>query len=156
VKSRIKDVVFGFFTLALLVGPVHAQAVHVEDIRVQLFYERSGVLSEDFAKTKDASFWNTIIGEGSAKEPANSFLVSVVLRGKADSIVHSESVVVTVYDESKKTKVLERRFGDLLFGVDGRLVKPVFIENRTCAPIRISARTNANTKTITVPFKCGE
>jgi hypothetical protein len=156
VKFRTKDVLFGFFTLALLVGPVHAQAVHVEEIRVQLFYEHSGALSEDFAKTKDASFWNTIIGEGSAKEPANSFLVSVVLRGKPNSFVQSESVVVTVYDESKKSRVLERRFGGLAFGDDGRLVKPVFIENRTCAPIRISARSNANTKTITVPFKCGE
>jgi hypothetical protein len=151
-----KEVVFALFALTLLVEPASAQAVHVEDIHVQLFYERSGVLSEDFTKVKDPSFWNTIIGEGIAKEPANSLLVSVVLRGKPASSVQSESVVVTVFDESKKTKILERRFDRLLFGDDGRVVKPVFVENRTCTPIRISARSKTNTKTITVPFKCGE
>jgi hypothetical protein len=68
----------------------------------------------------------------------------------------SEIEAVLLYDESKKTKVLERRFDSLLFGDDGRVVKPVFVENRTCTPIRISAQSKTNTKTITVPFKCGE
>src|SRR5262245_25645280 len=87
-----KKVTSVLFVLTLFVEPASAQAVHVEDIRVQLFYERSGKLSEDFTKVKDVSFWNTTIGEGTAKEPANSFLVSIVLRGKPTSFVDSESI----------------------------------------------------------------
>jgi hypothetical protein len=152
----IKKGACALFAFTLPVEPASAQAVNVEDIRVQLFYERSGTLSEDFTKVKDVSFWNTIIGEGIAKEPANSFLVSVVLRGKPASFVESERVVVTVFVESKKSKVLQRRFDSFLFGDEGRVVKPVFVENQTCAPIRISARSKANTKTMTLPFKCGD
>jgi hypothetical protein len=154
--SIIKNVTFVLFALAFLAERAKAQPVIVEDIRVQLFYESTGKLSADLAKVKDVSFWNTIIGEGFAKEPANSFLVSVVLRGKPASFVNSERVVVTVFDESKKSKALQRRFRSFLFSDEGLVVKPVFVENQTCAPVRISAQSKANTKTITLPFKCGE
>jgi hypothetical protein len=151
-----KEVALALIALALVFEPATAQSVRVEDIRVQLFYEHSGTLSDDLTKVKDLSLWNTIISEGIAKEPADSFLVSVVLRGKPASFEQSERVVVTVFDESKKSKVLQRRFDSFLFGDEGRVVKPVFVENRTCMPIRISARSKSNAKTINLPFKCGE
>ena len=56
--------------LTLLVASASAQPVSVENIRVQLFYERNGELSEDITKVKDIILWNTIIGEGYAKQPA--------------------------------------------------------------------------------------
>src|SRR5665647_276349 len=62
-----------------------AQNATVEDIHVQLFYEYSGALSDDLTKRKSLSLWNTMIGEGSSKEPANSFLVSVVVKGAPES-----------------------------------------------------------------------
>jgi hypothetical protein len=151
-----RALIFALAAPCLLTGIANAQTAQIEDIRVQLFYERSGTLSEDLTKLKKLSLWNTVIGEGDAKEPANSFLVSVDIRGKPDSFVKQESIAVTVFDKAKKTMVMQRRFDGLLFGKDGRLVKPVFVENRTCAPIEITARGKSGAKTVTVPFACGE
>jgi len=62
-----------------------AQTATIEDIRVQLFYAYSGTLSDDLTKRKDLVLRNTMIGEGGAKEPANSFLVSVVVKGQSEA-----------------------------------------------------------------------
>jgi hypothetical protein len=147
---------FALAAPCFLIGIANAQTAQIEDIRVQLFYERSGTLSEDLTKLKKVSLWNTIIGEGDAKEPANSFLVSVEVRGKPESFNKGESIAVTVFDKAKKSMVMQRRFDGLLFGKDGRLVKPVFVENRTCAPLEITARGKSSVKTVTLPFACGE
>jgi hypothetical protein len=151
-----RALIFALAAPYLLIGIANAQTAQIEDIRVQLFYERSGTFSEDLTKLKKISLWNTIIGEGDAKEPANSFLVSVVIQGKPESLVKRESVAVTVFDKAKKSMVMQRRFDGLLFGKDGRLVKPVFVENRTCAPLEITARSKSGVKTVTLPFACGE
>jgi hypothetical protein len=151
-----RALIFALAAPCLLIGIASAQTAEIEDIRVQLFYERSGTLSEDLTKLKKVSLWNTIIGEGDAKEPANSFLVSVEIRGKPESFSKRESIAVTVFDKAKKSMVMQRRFDGLLFGKDGLLVKPVFVENRTCAPIEITARSKSGVKTVTVPFACGE
>jgi hypothetical protein len=132
-----------------------AQTVQVEHIRVQLFYENSGQLSDDLTKKKDLALWNTIIGEGDSGGPATAFLASVVLKSKPSSLVKRE-VVVTIMDDKKKAKVMERRFGGLSFGKDGLLVKPVLVENRTCSPTNISVSTGTSTKSVALPFECGE
>ncbi len=44
-------------------GAAAAQAVQVENIRVQLFYENSGQLSDDLTKKKNLALWNTISGK---------------------------------------------------------------------------------------------
>src|SRR6266481_247918 len=132
-----------------------AQTVHIEDIRVQLFYENTGLLSDDFTKKKNLDLWNTTIGEGGSGGPARSFLASIVLRSKPNSFLKQE-VVVTVMDDRKKVKLMERRFNGLLFDKEGQLVKPVFVENRTCSPTTISAGINKSTKQVALPFECGE
>lgn len=144
------------FALAAAVSPANAQAVQVEDIRVQLFYEHNGSLSDDLTKQKNLSLWNTIIGEGDAKGPSSAFLVSVVLRSTPEKFVKQASVSVTIVDAKKKSKLLERRFDGLAFGKDGRTVRPVFVENRTCAPTTIVAKAGASEKSVTLPFQCGE
>jgi hypothetical protein len=136
--------------------PSSAQTVEVADIRVQLFYEDSGQLSaDDLTKRKDLALWNTIIGAGDAGGPARSFLVSIVLRSTPSSFLKREAVV-TVTDDKKKTKVMERHFRGLLFGKDGQLVKPILVENQTCSPTTIRAVIGARTKSVTLPFECGE
>lgn len=132
-----------------------AEAVQVEDIRVQLFYEDSGQLSKDLTKKKDLALWNTIIGEGDSGGPARSFLASIVLRAKPNASVKGEAVV-TVTDDKKKVRVMERRFSQLNFEKNGLLVKPVLVENRTCSPTSITVSVGKSTKSVALPFECGE
>ena len=72
----------GFLAMSGLTAA--AQTAAIEDIRVQLFYEYSGTLSDDLTKRKDLVLRNTMTGGGDAKEPANSFLVSVAVKGQPE------------------------------------------------------------------------
>jgi hypothetical protein len=94
----------------VLAGPAGAQALKVDDIKVQLFYELSGTLSDDLTKQKKLSLWNTLIGEGDAK-------------------------------------VMQRQFSGIAFNRTGRVVKALFVENRTCASIEITARSGDSVRT---------
>jgi hypothetical protein len=128
------------------------QAAQVEEIRVQLFREISGTFSEDVIATGEG-FWNVIIAE----DPADAFLVTVVVRGKPDEYDRKAFVTIGVFDDKTGKKLAERSYrGGLLFRADGRRIKPFMVYDQTCTPIRITARSNAGAKTVKVPFRCGE
>jgi hypothetical protein len=91
-----------------------------------------------------------------AKEPASSFLVSVVILGKPDSYDKQRAVSVVVTDKTKKSVVMQRQFSGLAFDRSGRVVKALFVENRTCASIEITARSGDSVRTEALPFECGE
>jgi hypothetical protein len=131
--------------------PAAAQQSQVESIRVHLFKENTGTLSDDIV-TNNPGLWNVIIGDNQA----NSFLVSVVISGKPDSYDRDGRVVVSVYDDDAKKLVVKRSSRGFLFGKDGRIYKPIFVENLTCSRVRIVARMRAGEKSETVTFRCGE
>jgi hypothetical protein len=129
-----------------------ADAAQVEAIRVQLFRERSGTFSHDVIETGEG-FWNVIINE----DPSDSFLITVVVRGKPDTYDKTAFVTISVFDDKTGKKLAERRNpGGLLFPADGRRIKPFMVHDQNCTPIRITARSNAGAKTVKVPFRCGE
>jgi hypothetical protein len=137
----------------------HAQAATVDDIRVQLFYEHSGKLSDDLTKRKDLALFNTMIGEGESKEPANSFLVAVVVKGQPETFDKDAALTVTVTTDGKrKAKVADKSFGSgILFGPEGRVVKAMLVHDRVCVPLVVTAKLRSGAaKSFTLPFKCGE
>lgn len=136
---------------AAFAGNAAAQQSRVESIRVHLFKENTGTLSDDIV-TNNPGLWNVIIGDNQAE----SFLVSVVISGKPDSYDDKGIAVVSVFDDDKKKLVAKRSFRGFLFGKDGRTYKPIFIEHLTCSRVRIVARTPAGEKSETVTFRCGE
>ena len=131
--------------------PAAAQQSKVESIRVHLFKENTGTLSDDIV-TNNPGLWNVIIGDNQAE----SFVVSVVISGKPDSYDRDGRVVVSVYDDDARKLVARRTFRGFLFGKDGRTYKPVFVEHLTCSRVRIVARSRAGEKSETVTFRCGE
>lgn len=137
--------------LAAAILPAAAQQSQVESIRVHLFKENTGTLSDDIV-TNNPGLWNVIIGDNQA----NSFLVSVVISGKPDSYDRDGRVVVSVYDDDAKKLVVRRSFRGFLFGKDGRTYKPVLVDHLTCSRVRIMTRTRAGQKSETVTFRCGE
>jgi hypothetical protein len=141
--------------LAALAAAQSAPAPGVGKIRMQLFYEDSGRLSEDIAPPAEFIGWNTGIGEGSAKEPANDLLVSVeVLSGGAESIGQPLSVVV----RGGKGKVLgQRRFADVLTSADGRTWKALWLTDIGCAGhVEVTATLGRSTRKAAVDLDCGE
>jgi hypothetical protein len=136
-----------------------AQNATIQDIRVQLFYEYTGALSDDLTKRKDLSLFNTMIGEGDAKQPANSFLVAVSVKGQPDTFDKAAALTVTVTtDDKRKSKVAEKAFGSgMLFGPEGQVVKAMMVHDRVCAPLIVTAKLKSGaSKSVNLPFKCGE
>src|SRR3712207_7607316 len=78
-------------SLGLAAGgtPASAQGnvTKVDEIRAQLFYERSGRLSQNIAPPAKFESRNTVIGEGHAEGPAGDILVSVLLSGPAGKVL---------------------------------------------------------------------
>jgi hypothetical protein len=105
--------------------------------------------------TKMARDYRTILGEGDAGEPANDFLVLVVLSGPAGKFV-KQPLIVSVMRAGEKKPIGERRFETLLFGPEGKLTKPAFVTNATCRTITITVSTGSISKSINVDFRCGE
>jgi hypothetical protein len=138
-------------TTIAAVLPAAAQQAQVESIRVQLYKENTGTLSDDII-TNNPGLWNVIIGENQA----NSFLITFVISGKPDSYDRDGTVVVSVFDDDVKKRVMQRRFRGFLFGKEGRTFKPLMVDNLTCSRVRIVARSRAGEKSETVTFRCGE
>jgi hypothetical protein len=143
-----------------LIIPASAQ-VAVEDIRMQLFLERSGKLSDNIVGTKK-NFRNTVIGEGDAGEPAEAILVTLLITGpknaKSSDKIARDLASVTVTQASKQgPKVLLRRaYGGFLFGEDGKAHKAFMLDNATCAPLEVDVKLGRSRKTAKIDFTCGE
>ena len=154
-KMRVPAIAAGL--LALASHAAAAQTATIEDIRVQLFYEYSGALSDDLTKRKDLALSNTMTAEGDAKEPANSFLVSVAVKGQPETFDKGAALTVTVVTNNKrKAKVAAKAFSGILFGPEGRVVKAIFVNDRVCVPLTVTARLKSgSTKSVQLPFKCG-
>ncbi len=135
--------------------------VAVDDIRLQLFKERSGTLSENIAGSRKP-FVNTTSGGGDAGEPAEAVLVTMVITGPKNSKASDKiardiaSVTVTQAARTGSRVLLKRAFGGFQFGDDGRSHKVFLLDNATCAPLEVDVRLGRTRKTVKVDFRCDE
>jgi len=140
--------------------PAHAQ-VAIDEIRAQLFLERSGKLSENLVGAKKALF-NTVIGEGDAGEPADAILITLAFTGaknsKSSDKIARDLASITVKQQAKTgEKILLRRvYGGFLFGETGRIHKAFLLDNATCAPLEIEVKVGRSRKEAKLDFACGE
>lgn len=146
------------FVLALSVSAASAQ-VAVDDIRLQLFKERSGTLSENIAGSKK-DFVNTPSGGGDAGEPAEAVLVTLAFTGprnskSSDKIARDlASVTVTQTAKTGPRTLLKRAYGGFQFGDDGKSYKAFLLENATCGALEVDVRLGRSRKTTKIDFKC--
>lgn len=140
--------------------PARAQVV-IDEIRAQLFLERSGKLSENLVGSKKALF-NTAAGEGDAGEPADAILVTLAFTGakntKSSDKIARDLASVTVRQQAKTGEkiLLKRVYGGFLFGESGRIHKAFLLDNATCAPLDIEVKVGRSRKEAKLDFACGE
>jgi hypothetical protein len=146
--------------IAAFCAPAHAQ-VAIDEIRAQLFLERSGKLSENLVGTRKALF-NTVIGEGDAGEPADAILVTLGFTGarntKSSDKIARDLASITVRQQAKTGEriLLRRVYGGFLFGETGRIHKAFLLDNATCAPLEIEVKVGRSRKEAKLDFACGE
>ena len=157
-SSVLRGLTASAAALALLAGSAAAQApapIKLERIRVQLIYETTGTLSPDITPPADFSLWNTIIGEGSAAEPASDILVGVELSTTDDQANATLPLKVVVRGEGGK--VLATRTFDSVFLDDHRAVRSLLVPDATCAgPVVIEASFGTQRLRTPIDFACGE
>lgn len=151
---------FGLGLLAASSASAFAQ-VAVEEIRAQLFLERTGRLSENLVGTKKV-LRNTVIGEGDVGEPADALLVTLAFTGakntKSSDKIARDLASLTVRQKAKTgEKILLRRvYGGFLFGEEGRIHKAFLLDSATCAPLEIEVKVGRSRKEAKLDFSCGE
>lgn len=129
-------------------------APRVVQIEARLWLEHSGTLSAPIKR--DATLWNTIIGEGSAAEPSTATLVDVVVRGKPGSYTSGAKAQLTVLNArtGKVMAQLSRKLGVLS---DAGVTHVAFwLPDTGCEPLSIKARVGGTIKKLSLPFACGE
>ena len=129
--------------------------VSLDQITAQLFYSMTGTLSQNIAPPAHFSSWNTVIGEGDAKEPATDLVVGVVLTAAQPQTTDATPLVVTARQPGGKV-LAQRTYRNILVE-RGRLVKVLFLPDVTCiGQIDIVATLGAQTRSATVHLDCGE
>lgn len=132
-----------------------AAAAEIGQIRAHLLYERTGTLSENIAPPSKFSAWNTIIGEGDAKEPANDLLIMVEVKGSGGEENIATSLKIVARGEGGK--LLGQRSHKDLLATDGRFWKALLLHDVGCAgTIEIVASIGRSSKYSKVELACGE
>lgn len=131
--------------------------VSIGGLRAHLFYERSGVLSEDLI-SRDPQFsgWNTVIGEGDAKEPAENLLVIARIDNQGAEAFLDEKLTLRVNDD-KGAKIRERVFSGLLLAEHGAVHLPMWIDDAGClGQITITVTFRKQKVSAPLQLMCGE
>lgn len=155
--AAILTVIFPFALLFTTAAAQDRATVRIEAIHVQLFYERTGALSQDIPP--DWALWNTIIGAGDVGQPSQSTLVTVEVSGP-DVRYGAIRALVTAQEEGER--VIARREAIVsLYDESGRFFVPLWLDGTGCDVITINAQLvgdGADTQVATrvVRFRCGE
>jgi hypothetical protein len=132
--------------------------VRLEAVRVQFLYQTTGTLSEDLVQKSEFASWNTIIGGGDAKEPAEDVLVSAVLESDSNESKTGKLVLTVIADrQGSGAKVLGRHTFNGALMLKGQLVQSILLHNATCAgTITVEATYGKQHKVAKIDMACGE
>lgn len=132
-----------------------ADKITLEAVTMRLAYEGTGTLSDNIAPPAQFSGFNTVIGEGSAAEPANDILVTAVLAAPGET--NGEEKLVIVARRTSDRKVLAGRIIEHPFvGKAGKSYRSILIQDATCDGVEVTVTYGKQRKIAAVPFKCGE
>jgi hypothetical protein len=140
------------------IGPAEAQEVRLGDLRAHLYLERSGKLSDDLLAMRDPKLKDVPRGEGVFGEPANTLVLNVTLLGAPNTQPkHATALVnITTTNRTGQRRTETRPLMGFVFGDDGRLNRPVVLDNITCAKVEVEVKSRAAAKRVALDFTCTE
>lgn len=138
-------------TPAIAAGPAR-----LGDLKVMLWYQETGHLSESIAPPRSVNLFNTCIGEGDAREIANDVLFTVEVRTNGEQ---SLSQPITLTATNSRGAVIARRVvNGVLTSANGRASLPLLVNDVGCGvgTVIFSARLGNQNRTVTLNFGGGE
>ncbi len=136
--------------------PAFSQDVRLGDIRAHVYLENSGKLSDDILTLKNPKLSNLPRGEGVFAEPANTVVFNVSLLGAKNSQPKFASALVniTTTNRTGQKRTETRPLLGFVFGEDGKVNRPVVLDNVTCSKIEIEVKARGASKRATLDFSC--
>lgn len=124
------------------------------DPSVRLWYPESKAYSEELVYNSDFILWNTVIGEGSAKEPTDAVRFSIPLR-KVD-FPPKEGLRLIVTDANGKV-LASKKFDNFDFGSKKEIEYQIIVNNIGCAgDTNFAAKYGDYAAYTSLDFACGE
>lgn len=132
-----------------------AAGVKITGLEARFFYEGTGVLSDNIAPPATFHAWNSVIGAGDARQPANDLLVVVTLsRVAGEANVNGPLTIVAARENGR---VIAKRSFKSLFFKNGKLAKAMLVPDVACAgKIMIKAAFGAERRLTNLELNCGE
>jgi hypothetical protein len=145
-------------SLGIMASSASAQDVRIGDVRAHLYLETSGKLSDDVLVQKNAKLMNLPRGEGVFGEPANTVVFNVTLLGAKNSQPKFASALVniTTTNRTGQKKTETRPLMGFVFGEDGKVHRPVVLENVTCSKVEIEVKAKGSSKRAALDFECND
>jgi hypothetical protein len=133
-----------------------AQDVRVGDIRAHFYLESSGKLSEDVLAQSNPRLMNLPRGEGVFNEPVNTVVFNITLMGAKNTQPKNATALVniTTTNRTGQKKTETRPLMGFVFGADGRLNRPIVLENITCSKVEIEVKSRSTVKKASLDFEC--
>jgi hypothetical protein len=142
--------------LLLTSASAFAQDVRIGDIRAHFYLESSGKLSDDVLVQSNPRLVNLPRGEGVFNEPVNTVVFNVTLLGAKNTQPKNATALVNITTTNrtglKKTET--RPLMGFVFGADGRLNRPIVLENITCSKVEIEVKARSASKKANLDFEC--
>ncbi len=156
-KSIVRPAV-GLIAFVASVSAASAQEVRLGDIRAHLYLERSGRLSDNILGLRDAKLTDLPRGEGVFGEPVNTVVLNIELLGAPNTQPkHATALVnITTTNRTGQRRTETRPLMGFVFGQDGRLNRPIVLENITCSKVEVEVKSRAAAKRTQLDFTCTE
>lgn len=157
-KSRLSSwIAIPVSLFITLTAPVNAAGpARLGNMKVMLWYQETGRLSENIAPPRVVNLFNTCIGEGDAAENANDVLFTVEVRTNGQQNVAQP---LTLTATGVKGAVLARRvITTILTGDNGNASLPLLVKDVGCGAgsVTFSARLGNQSRSFTLNFDGGE
>jgi hypothetical protein len=160
----------GYLGIMLLLGTIAPGSSNQEGgkysvsaIHAHLYYHATGKINPtDLLDGKIHALWNTIIGEGEAREPSAAIMVLVDLTGRW--FAEREGRLRLTATDRNKTLLDQTLELGLWFNERGKVTLPFFVCGTGCEEVTIiatleglpSSKVDTGTLTKIIPFECGE
>jgi len=139
-----------------LAGSAEAAELKIADVKVYVFLERAGKLSDDILT--GPALVDAPRGGAPGGDSATGVMIDFTFLG--DKNFAPKYAVATVdltqTGHSGQQVVTHKAFTGFRFGEDGVEHKAIYLENATCAPISIVVHAGKTEKATQIDFSCTE
>lgn len=153
--NRTQILTLVVFLVGLTCAPAADMHLEIEDIEMRLFFHHSGTFSDKL--TGKEQLWNTMIGEGWAREPSTATLVDITVKD-LEKLADQKIVELTVKNADSKKIVSTQSQPVGVLSKSSEYHAPFWLNDTGCEPLQliVAIKGTSEKREAVIPFACGE